>query len=128
LFKAQRLEELKLQIDELSRSKENLERSAFTLLEEIKVLKGKVDMEAMNLNSISGDMRNKTRKLEDENRAHVISLFSNRTLLLCQHLLGFELQFGHSLPLKIAFNALNNQRLCLCLIFIIFLNFLYKYF
>jgi hypothetical protein len=65
------LEELKLQIDELGRSKENLERSAFTLLEEIKGLKGKVDMEAMNLTSISGDLRNKTRKLEDENRAHV---------------------------------------------------------
>ncbi len=60
-----------MQIDELSHSKETLERSAFTLLEEIKVLKGKVDMEAMNLNAISGDMRNKTRKLEDENRAHV---------------------------------------------------------
>lgn len=70
-FQAQRLEELRTQIDELTRSKENLERSAYSLLDEIKNLKTKVDMEALNLNSISGDLRNKTRRLEDENRQHV---------------------------------------------------------
>lgn len=66
------MEDLKIQIDELSRSKENLERSAFGLLEEIKGLKAKVDMESMTLNAIGGDLRNKTRRLEDENRAQVI--------------------------------------------------------
>ena len=70
-FQAQRLEELKMQIDDLQRSKDNLERSAYALLEEIKSLKGKVDMEAINLNSVGGDLRNKTRRLEDENRQQV---------------------------------------------------------
>ena len=70
-FQAQRLEELKLQIDDLQRSKENLERSAFGLLEEIKNLKSKVDMEAINLNSIGADLRTKTRRLEDEHRQQV---------------------------------------------------------
>jgi hypothetical protein len=72
-FQAQRLEDLRLQIDDLQRSKENLERNAFGLLEEIKNIKSRVDMEALNLNTVSGDLRNKTRRLEDENRQHVIS-------------------------------------------------------
>ena len=29
-------------------------------------------MVALNLNSVSGDLRNKTRRLEDENRQHVL--------------------------------------------------------
>lgn len=52
----------------MSRSKENLERSAFTLLDEIKNLKNKVDIEAIAITSISGDLSNKTKRLEDENR------------------------------------------------------------
>lgn len=67
-IKAQRLEDLRIQIDDLSRSKENLERSAFTLLDEIKNLKNKVDIEAIAITSISGDLSNKTKRLEDENR------------------------------------------------------------
>ena len=70
-FQAQRLEDLRTQIDDLQRSKENLERSTFSLLEEIKSLKSKVDMETLSLNSVSGDLRNKTRRLEDENRQQV---------------------------------------------------------
>lgn len=70
-YQANRLEELRIQIDDLQRSKENLERSAFSLLEEIKTLKSKVDIETINLNSVSGDLRNKTRRLEDENRQQV---------------------------------------------------------
>jgi chromosome segregation ATPase len=77
-YQAQRLEELRIQIDDLSRSKENLERSAFSLLEEIKTLKSKVDIETINLNSVSGDLRNKTRRLEDENRQQVIRNFCKR--------------------------------------------------
>jgi chromosome segregation ATPase len=70
-FQSQRLDELRQQIDDLKHSKEGLERSAYTLLEEIKALKNKVDMEAINLSSISGDLRNKTRLLEEENRQYV---------------------------------------------------------
>ena len=75
-YQANRLEELRIQIDDLQRSKENLERSAFSLLEEIKTLKSKVDIETINLNSVSGDLRNKTRRLEDENRQQVILIIS----------------------------------------------------
>lgn len=70
-WKAQRLEDLRIQIDDLQRSKENLERSAFTLLDEIKTLKNKVDIEAIAITSISGDLSNKTKRLEDENRQQV---------------------------------------------------------
>ena len=70
-LQAARLDELRLQIDDMQRSKENLERSAFSLIDEIKSLKSKVDVEAMNLNSIGSDLRNKTRRLEDENRQNV---------------------------------------------------------
>lgn len=71
-FQAQRLEDLRVQIDDLQHSKDSLERSASSLLEEIKNLKNKVDIESINLNSVGGDLRNKTRRLEDENRQHVI--------------------------------------------------------
>ena len=67
-FQFQRLESLKVQIDELQSSKESLERNASSLLDEIKMLKSQVDMEALNLNAVSGDLRSKTRRLEEENR------------------------------------------------------------
>ncbi len=70
-LQASRLDELRLQIDDMQRSKENLERSAFSLIDEIKALKSKVDVESMNLNSVGADLRNKTRRLEDENRQNV---------------------------------------------------------
>ncbi len=60
-----RLNELKLQIDDLQRSKESLDRSAYSLIEEIKTLKNKVDVESISLNSFSIDLRNKTRRLEE---------------------------------------------------------------
>jgi hypothetical protein len=74
-LQASRLDELRIQIDDVQRSKENLERSAFSLIDEIKSLKSKVDVEALNLNSISSDLRNKTRRLEDENRQQVSVFF-----------------------------------------------------
>jgi chromosome segregation ATPase len=66
-----RLDELKIHIDDLHRSKDNLERSAYSLLDEIKALKSKVDMEALSVNAIGADLRNKTRKLEEDNRQQV---------------------------------------------------------
>lgn len=74
-FQAQRLEELRVQLDDLQRSKENLERSAYSLLEEIKNLKSKLDMESVSLSSVSNDLRNKTRRLEEESRQHVSRLY-----------------------------------------------------
>jgi len=73
-FQFQRLEGLKLQIDDLQISKENLQRNATTLLDEIKVLKSQVDMESLNVGAISNDLRTKTRRLEEENRQHVEAL------------------------------------------------------
>ncbi|CAF0933988.1 unnamed protein product [Brachionus calyciflorus] len=70
-FQAKRLDELKIQIDEIQFSKERLELNANSLIEEIKILKNKVELEAINLNSIGGDLRNKTRRLEDETRQHM---------------------------------------------------------
>lgn len=70
-FQAQRLEDLRIQIDDLQRSKEGLERSAYTLLDEIKTLKTKVDIEAIAITSVSGDLSNKTKRLEDESRQHL---------------------------------------------------------
>jgi len=69
--------DLRSQIDELQRSKENLERNTFSLLEEIKSLKSKVDMETLSINTTSGDLRNKTRRLEDESRQQVILCSKN---------------------------------------------------
>ena len=69
--------DLRSQIDELQRSKENLERNTFSLLEEIKALKSKVDMETLSINTTSGDLRNKTRRLEDESRQQVILCSKN---------------------------------------------------
>lgn len=70
-LQANRLDELRMQIDDLQRSKENLERSALSLIDEIKTLKSKIDVEQLSLNSISSDLRNKTRRLEDESRQQV---------------------------------------------------------
>lgn len=48
--------------------------NAYSLLDAIKSLKGQVDTEQMNVNAISNDLRNKTRRLEEENRQHVEAL------------------------------------------------------
>jgi len=73
-YQFQRLEGLKLQIDDLQSSKESLQRSAMALLDEIKMLKSQVDMESLNVGAIGNDLRTKTRRLEEENRQHVEAL------------------------------------------------------
>lgn len=73
-YQFQRLEGLRFQIDDLQSSKENLERNAYALIEQIKGLKSQVDMESLNVNTISGDLRNKTRRLEEENRHQLDTL------------------------------------------------------
>lgn len=45
------------------------------------MLKNQVDMESMNVNQISGDLRNKTRRLEEENRQQLETLRKQQELM-----------------------------------------------
>ncbi|RNA25876.1 paramyosin-like isoform X8 [Brachionus plicatilis] len=75
-----RLEELKKQIDDLQFSKENLERYTNSLLDELKNLKNKVEIGSLNFNSIRGDIKSKTQRLEDQNRLQELVNILSRLL------------------------------------------------
>ena len=45
------------------------------------MLKNQVDMESMNVNQISSDLRNKTRRLEEENRQQLETLRKQQELM-----------------------------------------------
>lgn len=69
---AQRLDELRAQIDDLFRSREGLERNSFVLLDEVKNLKCKMDADTVNNNVINSEHKTRLRRLEDEGRQQVI--------------------------------------------------------
>ena len=68
---SQRIDDLKIQFDDMHRSKDYLERSQLNLIDEINTLKNKVDVQVMNLNSFSGYLKDKAKKLEDDGHHHV---------------------------------------------------------
>jgi hypothetical protein len=107
----------------LQRSKENLERNTFSLLDEIKGLKLKIDTEALSINTVSGDLKNKTRRLEDESRHQVICL---KFLIISynpMNVLSINLKKSkkYAFPLLYANERICNRQTCLKNEFLFFL-------
>ena len=57
------------------RAKDTLERTSFALVDEVRQLKTKVDSQSSDLTAVTADLKNRTRRLEEENRAGVGQLF-----------------------------------------------------
>ena len=53
------------------RAKDNLEKVVYGLIDDTRQLKGKVDVQASDFTTVALDLRNKSRKLEEETRSTV---------------------------------------------------------
>lgn len=79
------MSELKRELDEVSRGKEALERLSYQLIDEMRNTKNKVEQQQVEFHSSTTDLKNKGKKLEEENRQMVrtksisSSYFSYRT-------------------------------------------------
>ncbi|XP_033753404.1 putative leucine-rich repeat-containing protein DDB_G0290503 isoform X3 [Pecten maximus] len=68
-LQSSKISEMRVDLDEVLQAKSQLERVAFQLADDIRGLKMKVDSQASDFTAVSGDLKNKSKKLEDENRA-----------------------------------------------------------
>ena len=59
------------ELDETVRAKDQLERVTFQLVDEVRQLKVKVDTQNMDFSSATSDLKNKSMRLEEENRQTV---------------------------------------------------------
>lgn len=76
-----RLQELRSELNETKSSRSQLEQVTFTLTEELRSLKNRVENQQAEFNHMISDVRNRARKLEEENRTHV-SVYSGYGLVL----------------------------------------------
>lgn len=70
-LKIYRLQELKAELSESRQSRSQLEQVTFTLTEELRTLRGRLETQHAEFSTALSEVRNKARKLEDENRLHV---------------------------------------------------------
>ena len=66
-----RLQELRADLNETKQSRNQLEQVTYALSEELRTLRNKVEGQQAEFVSMVTDVRNRARKLEDENRIHV---------------------------------------------------------
>lgn len=60
-------------MEELQGAKNQLERICFSMADDIRTLKMKVDQQSAEIGTVSSDLRNRSKKLEDDNRNQVNS-------------------------------------------------------
>lgn len=58
-------------MEELQGAKNQLERICFSMADDIRTLKMKVDQQSSDIGTVSSDLRNRSKKLEDDNRNQV---------------------------------------------------------
>lgn len=61
-----------MELDETVRSKDHLEKASYAMMDEIRALKSKLENQASDFTTVAIDLRNKSRKLEEDTR-HVVS-------------------------------------------------------
>lgn len=66
-----RLIEMRAEIEELQGTKNQLERICFSMADDIRTLKMKMDQQSSELGTVSSELKNKSKKLEDDNRNQV---------------------------------------------------------
>lgn len=69
-----RMADLKRELDEVARAKDGLERLSYQLVDEIRQTKSKVETQQVEFQQNAQDFKNKSKKLEEENRQMVSSL------------------------------------------------------
>ena len=69
-----RLQDLQSKLEEAVRSRDQLERVTFQVVDEMRQLKARTDTQSIEFSQVVGDLRNKSRRLEEENR-QTVSMF-----------------------------------------------------
>ncbi|XP_052791297.1 cingulin-like isoform X2 [Mya arenaria] len=69
-----KLQELKAELNETKSSRSQLEQVTYTLTEEVRSLKNRVETQQAEFSNMLSDVRNRARKLEDEGRTHLESM------------------------------------------------------
>lgn len=69
--KSDRIKELTLQLNEVQRNREQLEKLIYNLTEELRTLRMKVDNQTMELSGTVSDLKLRARRLEEENKIQV---------------------------------------------------------
>nr|XP_034318078.1 serine/arginine repetitive matrix protein 2 isoform X2 [Crassostrea gigas] len=67
-IQSQKLVEMRAEMEELQGAKNQLERICFSMADDVRTLKMKVDQQSAEIGTVSSDMRNRSKKLEDDNR------------------------------------------------------------
>ena len=66
-----RVFELRQELEQTQRAKDQLERVTYTLVDEMRQIKSKLEAQNMDFTSVTSDLRNKSQRLEEENRSTV---------------------------------------------------------
>lgn len=65
------MEGLRKQMDENNMQREQIEKNQMSIGEEIRTIRGRLDVDAANINMLTTEVRQRTRKLEDDQRLTV---------------------------------------------------------
>lgn len=71
MFVDYRLQELRSELDDTVRAKEQLERVTYQLVDELRGVKARVDSQTMDFGSVAAELKNKSRRLEEDSRQNV---------------------------------------------------------
>ena len=67
--------ELRQELEQTQRAKDQLERVTYTLVDEMRQVKSKLESQNMDFTTVASDLRNKSQRLEEENRTTVSNSF-----------------------------------------------------
>ena len=70
-----RVFELRQELEQTQRAKDQLERVTYTLVDEMRQIKSKLEAQNMDFTCVTSDLRNKSQRLEEENRSTVSKNF-----------------------------------------------------
>lgn len=79
-IQSQKLVEMRAEMEELQGAKNQLERICFSMADDVRTLKMKVDQQSAEIGTVSSDMRNRSKKLEDDNRNQLDTLRKTSTI------------------------------------------------
>ncbi len=65
------VEGLRKQLDETNIQREQLEKIQFNIVEELRSTRNRLEVDASNINALTNEVRQRTRKLEDDQRLTV---------------------------------------------------------
>lgn len=75
------VEGLRKQLDENNVQREQLEKIQFNIIEELRSIRNRLEGDSSNMNSLTNEVRQRTRKLEDDHRL-TVRIYSKKKRLL----------------------------------------------